>query len=184
MDEMVRAAMAKWPNVPAVYGWLRLDARGQWWLREERLLQPAITDFFRRNYARDGEGRFYVQNGPQKVYVTLEAAPFIARRLSQGWQLVPDLDAERPRLAYLDAAGSLYIEIGGEAAVVDDRDLLALAECIVTPAGGLPDDSDWQAWQRGELRLHLDLPEGSLRLKPLPEGGVAGSYGVVLQPAP
>ncbi|MFC3530575.1 DUF2946 family protein [Vogesella facilis] len=183
MDNNVLAAMARWPNVPAVFGWLRLDARGQWWLRDDKLMQPAIVDFFRRNYARDGEGRYYVQNGPQKVYVTLDAAPFIASRQPHGWQLMPDMDAERPRLAYLDDDGRLFIEIGGEPALVDDRDLLALVELIVTVDGQLPDDAGWQAWQRGELRLQLNLPEGVLRLKPLPEGGVSGSYGVVLQPA-
>ncbi|SCK06702.1 DUF2946 family protein [Vogesella sp. LIG4] len=183
MDNSVLAAMAKWPNVPAVFGWLRLDARGQWWLREERLSQPAIVEFFQRNYSRDGEGRFYVQNGPQKVYVALDVAPFIARRWSQGWQLVPDLDAERPRLAYLDDDGRLFIEIGGEPALVDDRELLALSECIVTIDGAQPDEAAWAAWRRGDMRLHLNLPEGVLRLKPLPEGGVAGSYGVVLQPS-
>jgi len=30
MDEIVKAAIAKWPNVPHCYGWLALDARGQW----------------------------------------------------------------------------------------------------------------------------------------------------------
>lgn len=35
MDEIVKAAMAKWPEVPACYGWLGLDARGQWHLRDD-----------------------------------------------------------------------------------------------------------------------------------------------------
>ncbi|MGB3277244.1 MAG: DUF2946 family protein, partial [Castellaniella sp.] len=30
MDDQVLAAMARWPNVPAVHGWLSLTARGQW----------------------------------------------------------------------------------------------------------------------------------------------------------
>ncbi|MCZ7563234.1 MAG: DUF2946 family protein [Burkholderiales bacterium] len=25
--------MQKWPNVPNVFGWLRLDPRGNWWIR-------------------------------------------------------------------------------------------------------------------------------------------------------
>ena len=33
MDEIVARAMQKWPNVPDVYGWLRLDRRGTWWLK-------------------------------------------------------------------------------------------------------------------------------------------------------
>ena len=34
MDEIVKKAMAKWPNVPACSGWLGLDARGQWYMRD------------------------------------------------------------------------------------------------------------------------------------------------------
>ena len=29
MDDLVRAAMAKWPHVPDCRGWLALDARGE-----------------------------------------------------------------------------------------------------------------------------------------------------------
>ncbi|HMN64893.1 MAG TPA: DUF2946 family protein, partial [Burkholderiaceae bacterium] len=32
MDEQVLHAMARWPDVPAVWGWLRLDRRGRWLL--------------------------------------------------------------------------------------------------------------------------------------------------------
>jgi len=32
MDEIVDAALKKWPNVPHCYGWLGLDARGAWYL--------------------------------------------------------------------------------------------------------------------------------------------------------
>ena len=36
MDEIVKAALRKWPTVPHCYGWLALDARGDWYLRDER----------------------------------------------------------------------------------------------------------------------------------------------------
>ena len=35
MDDIVKAAMAKWPNVPNCYGWLGLDARGNWYMRDD-----------------------------------------------------------------------------------------------------------------------------------------------------
>ena len=35
MDDIVKAAMRKWPNVPHCYGWLALDARGDWYMRDE-----------------------------------------------------------------------------------------------------------------------------------------------------
>ena len=36
MDDIVKQAIAKWPNVPHCYGWLALDARGNWRMRDER----------------------------------------------------------------------------------------------------------------------------------------------------
>ncbi len=35
MDDIVRQAIAKWPNVPDCYGWLGLDARGRWFMRDD-----------------------------------------------------------------------------------------------------------------------------------------------------
>ena len=37
MDDLVKAALKKWPNVPHAYGWLGLDTRGDWYLRDERV---------------------------------------------------------------------------------------------------------------------------------------------------
>jgi hypothetical protein len=89
MDDIVKQAMAKWPNVPHCYGWLALDARGTWRMRDEaaqradapgdKLNNPALVGFINRNYQHDERGCWYFQNGPQRVYVNLEATPFIAR---------------------------------------------------------------------------------------------------------
>ena len=93
MDDIVRQAMAKWPNVPACYGWLALDARGNWYMRDDpvqaagafpaskgsRLTHDKLVDFIVRNYASDERGQWFFQNGPQRVYVELEAAPLIWR---------------------------------------------------------------------------------------------------------
>ena len=37
MDDIVKAALKKWPNVPDCYGWLALDARGDWYMRDDRI---------------------------------------------------------------------------------------------------------------------------------------------------
>ncbi len=89
MDEIVRQAMAKWPNVPHCYGWLALDRRGQWRMRDEAaqaagaagdpIRHAALLAFIARNYASDDAGRWYFQNGPQRVYVALAYAPFVVR---------------------------------------------------------------------------------------------------------
>ncbi|CAN5733218.1 DUF2946 family protein [soil metagenome] len=93
MDDIVKAALAKWPNVPHCYGWLALDARGDWYLRDEqaqaagpfplvkgsRVDHEKLREFIERNYAADDAGCWFFQNGPQRVYVQLEAAPWVWR---------------------------------------------------------------------------------------------------------
>lgn len=87
MDEQVLAAMQKWPNVPAAYGWLSLNARGLWRFHHdgdfsanpegESIENSQLNNFFNRNYCVDDKGAWYIQNGPQKVFVNLPHAPFI-----------------------------------------------------------------------------------------------------------
>ena len=98
MDEQVIKAMARWPNVPAVYGWLRLDRRGKWHLVDRNvpgfdetrdgagspITSPPILEFIERNYTHDEAGRWFWQNGPQRVYVDIEAEPLVLRVLGQG----------------------------------------------------------------------------------------------------
>ena len=45
MDDSVIRAMTRWPNVPAVYGWLGLDRRGCWRLRGERITHGGAIEF-------------------------------------------------------------------------------------------------------------------------------------------
>ncbi|BBF86772.1 hypothetical protein DLM_3175 [Aquitalea magnusonii] len=172
MDSQVLAAMARWPNVPAVFGWLRLDARGQWWIREERLSHEGMVAFFNRNYSRDAQGRYYVQNGPQKVFVSLDAAPLVARFAEGRWQTLPCDDDVQARAAFMTEQGQLFIEIAGELAVVDDRDLADIA------AAGLP------GWDGDLARLPdtLQLPGHPLPLGRHTLAELWQRYGVVAHP--
>ena len=91
VDDIVKAALRKWPNVPDCYAWLALDARGDWYMRDERIqaegpfpqvkgsriTHDKLLAFIQRNYECDGQGAWYFQNGPQRVYVELEAAPWV-----------------------------------------------------------------------------------------------------------
>ena len=105
MDDIVKQALAKWPNVPDCYGWLGLDARGNWYMRDDRvqaagpfaggtlqskgsmLKHEKLIDFIQRNYESDATGCWFFQNGPQKVYVELEATPWI-------WRIGRDLNPD------------------------------------------------------------------------------------------
>lgn len=97
MDDIVKQAMAKWPNVPDCFGWLGLDARGNWYMRDDAaqaqgtfssgrpgakgsmLRHEKLIEFIQRNYACNAQGEWFFQNGPQRVYVELEATPWIWR---------------------------------------------------------------------------------------------------------
>ena len=79
MEDRVRRALARWPDVPALYGWLALDRRGRWRIKGETISRPQIIDTLNDNYAADEHGRWYFQNGPQRVFVELQSAPFVWR---------------------------------------------------------------------------------------------------------
>ena len=122
MDDAVARSLAKWPNVPAVYGWLELDRRGNWRIKGERIGNPAFRDFISRNYAGDEHGCWYFQNGPQRVYVTLAYTPFVLHY--EGERLFNHCGAAAEALeTWLDDEGSVLIRTRQGIALLDDRDL-------------------------------------------------------------
>ena len=91
MDAAVLHAMTKWPDVPACWGWLALDERGRWRLgqdndgrRAEAVRHRGLADYLARNYTATADGAWFVQNGPQRVYVDLDAAPWVLHAAPDG----------------------------------------------------------------------------------------------------
>lgn len=130
MDDIVRAALEKWPNVPAVYGWLTLDSRGQWRIQGQRITHPAFIQFMQRNYECDARGAWFFQNGPQQVFVALEAAPYVVRYDGQTWILHTEEVMTRPDQAFWVEGGDIYFGFGAQLARLDDRDLGRVADCF------------------------------------------------------
>lgn len=171
MDEIVHQAMARWPNVPHCFGWLRLDARGQWRMRDERAQQlnlagdpirhPALLAFIERNYAADDTGRWYFQNGPQRVYVDLEWMPHLLRTQPGADQNAPALllhtqvAVEQVDAAWMDERGRLYLRSDQIVAGVDDRDLASLLPCL-HPADHADEDALLR-WLEGSDDLTLSF---------------------------
>jgi len=142
MDEIVKQAMAKWPNVPAVYGWLGLDRRGKWLIKGERISNPIVADFIGRNYEHDAQGRWFFQNGPQRVFVALDYTPFVYRVASEPGAPLR-LEAHTGRAvsrvdgAWIDGAGIVLVMTEHGPGMIDDRDLDRLLACF-TDAKGKP----------------------------------------------
>ena len=166
VDDIVKQAMAKWPNVPHCYGWLGLDDRGNWYMRDEaaqranapgdRLTNPALVGFINRNYLHDERGNWYFQNGPQRVYVNLEAPPVLARTdPQQGLLLQTGQALAAVERVFLLDSGALLFQAGEVVAQLDDRDVaqvLGMLELDGRPAS----DEAVMAW--------LDKGAGALAL--------------------
>lgn len=182
MDEVVLRSIVKWPNVPAVYGWLQLDRRGNWLIKGDRVSNPGVVAFIGRNYAADEQGRWYFQNGPQRVFVTLEYTPFV---IATAGSAAPVLQAntgrslERVSGAWIDQTGSLLLRWTAGLGVVNDRDLAAVST-LFTDAHGRPAsdsvlarafDADTRRFATG---LHFDyadnrVPVGRIRAEEVPQ---------------
>jgi len=127
VDDIVARSLAKWPEVPAVYGWLSLDRRGNWLIKGERIGNSALREFIGRNYEADERGCWFFQNGPQRVFVTLAYTPLVVH--FEGDRLVDHCG--RPyagNLPYQDEEGSVLVAGSGTVALLDDRDLARYAE--------------------------------------------------------
>jgi len=169
MDDIVKQAMAKWPNVPHAYGWLGLDARGNWFLRDaqaqaqgsfasgapgakgSRIEHEKLIDFIQRNYDHDAQGQWFFQNGPQRVYVELEAAPWVWRVAEDGSIKSHTGQAVQARRTLIDEEGRVFVETELGLGLVHTQDMLHVAEAM--------ERGQWSAGSTPETMKAADLPE-------------------------
>lgn len=148
MDDIVKQAMTKWPDVPDCYGWLGLDGRGNWYLRDDHaqalgafdsgipgskgslLLHDKLIAFIGRNYHSDDRGRWYFQNGPQRVYVELQVTPLIWRVQLDG--SIKDHVGRSAAITscWLDAQGHLYLQADIGFGLVHTQDMEQAADVV------------------------------------------------------
>jgi hypothetical protein len=192
MDEIVLRGMAKWPNVPAVYGWLAFDRRGQWLIKGERISNPLVTEFIGRNFARDERGCWYFQNGPQRVFVDLEYTPRVYRVVSAGEApLALETSAGNPvatvRGAWIDETGTPLLDTEHGIGAVHDRDLDQLLAHFTTAAGPpLSEDALEELMSRlqegKEAPLWLVYRGASVKVAPIHSATVGERFGFRARP--
>ena len=173
MDDIVKAALLKWPNVPHCYHWLALDARGNWCMRDERIQAAGpfpqvkgsriehekLRQFIERNYAGDATGSWFFQNGPQRVYVELEAAPYVWRvQDDPGWPVLSHTGLPaQVQSSWLDEHGRLFLHTDIGFGLVHTLDMGLAAQAV-----------DNGHWHPAEMRF-TDMP---------------ARWGYVLRPQP
>jgi hypothetical protein len=174
MDEIVAAALRKWPNVPHCYGWLALDARGDWYMRDDRIQAAGafprvkgsridhekLREFIARNYAVDPAGAWFFQNGPQRVYVELEAAPWVWRLQADPTSSVvvtshTGLAAASADEAFVDELGRLFVASDLGLGIVHTLDMGAASEAV-----------ERGVWQPQEIGFEALVARFNYRLSP------------------
>lgn len=160
MDDIVKQALRKWPNVPACWGWLALDMRGNWWLRDAQaqaqgsfpyskgdlLVHEKLRDFIGRNYEADEQGHWFFQNGPQRVYVELENTPMVWRVDGAGQVLAHTGTAvQQVQQCVVDEAGHAYLQCDGVLGLVHSQDMVHVAQLL--------ENGHWQWVQQPAAQL-------------------------------
>jgi len=194
MDDIVKQAMAKWPDVPNVFGWLALDRRGVWRIKGDAVTNTVIAGFIGRNYDHDAEGRWFFQNGPQRVFVELDYTPFVYRIV---WNTDPraPLQIETHtgatvgdvESAWVDESGVLLLVSKRGAGLLDDRNLEMLLPCFTDTAGRALDEDTVAArleilQNGGGADLCLNHSGCRAPLRAIASADVAAKFGFVPQP--
>jgi len=193
MDDIVKQALAKWPNVPACTGWLMLDRRGQWRMRDEAaqasgspgtpIRHEALLGFINRNYERDERGQWFFQNGPQRVYVELGYTPWVVRLSveADGALALKDQvgNGFEPSAVFADDEGGILFAGASDPgnpsappriAVLHDHDLEVFADHATLADDSLSGEFHWNGG--------VTLP-----LQPIRREEVASRFGFVASPA-
>jgi len=192
MDDIVTRAMAKWPNVPAVYGWLALDARGQWLIKGERIGNAGIVEFIGRNYDHDVQGQWFFQNGPQRVFVDLAYTPYVFRfdpERSNALVAQNAMPAMRVDGCWIDELGRVVVATDIGIGTIHDRDVEHVSRLFCDFDGTAPDEDSLlaaiEALQSGQgTALFLAWQERRIPIEPIRSDHVCERFGIIARPQP
>jgi hypothetical protein len=196
VDDIVIRAMAKWPNVPAVHGWLALDRRGRWSIkmaspagsRFERVTHPKLIEFIGRNYAHDEQGRWYFQNGPQRVYVRLAYTPLVYRVAGThplAFETHTGAACATLQAVWMDEAGDLILVTEHGPGLLLDRDLPRGLDALSCADGHALDEECLLALMQegnGAAGVYFNAGEASLPLARIRSEDAPLRLGYVREP--
>jgi len=191
MDETVKQAMAKWPNVPNVHGWLRLDRRGRWCLQvQPGLFEPigntGLIEFIGRNYQMDGKRRWFFQNGPQRVFAALDYTAWVYRLddRGKGWLTQCGTPAGTPSELLVDENDDVLLVTALGPGLVLDRDLPALLDALTDESGRAMDAEIMLSGLRNEGSRKLTLLGAPVTAGMTQRAALMRRFGVVADPQP
>jgi hypothetical protein len=196
MDDIVSRALARWPNVPAVYGWLALDRRGQWSIKGAskagfaRITNSKLIEFIGRNYAYDDQGCWYFQNGPQRVYVKLDYTPIvyrIANPHSLTFETHTGAACATLHTTYMDEAGDLLLVTERGPGLLLDRDLPRALDALSYADGQVLDEERLLGLieeSNDATGVHFNSGGNSVPLNLIRSDEAPARFGYVREPRP
>jgi hypothetical protein len=103
-------------------------------VKGSRIDHEKLREFIARNYAADDHGAWFFQNGPQRVYVELEAAPWVWRLQHDPTSSVvvtshsglPALPAE----TFVDESGRLFLATDLGLGIVHTLDMNVASDLV------------------------------------------------------
>jgi len=177
---------AAWSPGQPLAGWLRLSGRGAWLIRDAAVEHPALRAHLNRHYARDANGRYFVKNGAQVVFVRLDHAPYVLHVTADvGLVAHTGEPAGAVRAACLDETGVLTLLTALGAGRVDEASLEYFADRVCQADGRAADETvlaDLMAGRPDAPALFLHLPEGRLPLEYCPSAALPARFGFVRDP--
>ena len=114
-----------------------------------KLAHTQLIAFIERNYTCDLYGRWYFQNGPQRVFVELQSVPFVWRVLDSGLLTSAQGDILDLMECLVDENGRLYALTAKGLGLIHSMDIWHAAKAL--------EDKQWpDAKQVGSAQLVVD----------------------------
>jgi hypothetical protein len=113
-DPQEQESITSIPSRFLLAGLLHLDAEGRWWVDGERIEHRGACLFLQKQLRRTAEGSYWVVNGPQRVLVEMEDAPYRIREVhwrdGEAWLRLSDESEEMldPASLRLEGEDRLY----------------------------------------------------------------------------
>jgi hypothetical protein len=126
-------------------------------VKGSRIDHPKLLAFIERNYGHDADGAWFFQNGPQRVYLQLEVAPWVWRLGEDGSVYSHTGQPAQVQGSWLDEAGRLFLHADIGFGIVHTLDMETAAQAVESGR-----------WQPQEL----------------PFAQMPGRFGYVLNPQP
>lgn len=119
------------------------------------MTHSGLINFINRQYGCDESGCWFLQNGPQRVFVALAYTPWIFRFSAEGLQSHTGQTCGKISACFLDQEGSALIASEFGIGLLDDRDLPTFLDECRQNTNAAVDEENWLKIMAGETFANI-----------------------------